>query len=270
MPIHPRDFEVVCKAIAEDAGIILRPGKEYLVESRLVPLVKSEGYDSVEGLIGHLRTGSRHLRAVVVDAMTTNETSFFRDAAPFEIIQESVLPSLFESRSATKSLRVWCAASSSGQEPVSLALLIRDRFPQMAKWDIKITATDISESMLERCREGVYSQLEVARGLPSPLLTKYFNKRGEAWQLRDEIREMIEYRRLNLANRFPPMPQMDMVMIRNVLIYFDDELKEQILANIAKVLKPDGFLFLGSTETPRGAGFLRVKAHRTSYYQLAA
>jgi len=202
--------------------------------------------------------------------MTTNETSFFRDFHPFEDLKKIVLPALIARRSAERELRIWCAASSSGQEPYSLAMLIRESFPKLVSWKVHILATDLSTDILARAREGRYSQLEVNRGLPATLLVKYFEKRGCDWYLRDDIREMVEYQIVNLAGPWPFLPAMDIVMIRNVLIYFSVETKKEILAKVRRVLMPDGYFFLGAAETTFGidTSFERVQLERATCYQV--
>jgi len=205
-----------------------------------------------------------------VEAMTTNETSFFRDFHPFEGLKKFVLPDLIARRAAERELTVWCAASSSGQEPYSLAMLIRENLPQLVSWRIRILATDLSSDVLARAREGRYSQLEVNRGLPASLLVKYFEKRGCDWYLRDDIRNMVDFQIVNLASAWPFLPPMDIVMLRNVLIYFGVETKKDILAKVRRVLRPDGYLFLGGSETTFSIddSFERVQLERATCYRV--
>jgi chemotaxis protein methyltransferase CheR len=189
------------------------------------------------------------LHRQAVEALTTNETSFFRDFHPFEALKKFALPDLIARRAAERELSIWCAACSSGQEPYSLAMLIREGFPQLASWKVTILGTDLSTEILARAREGRYSQLEVNRGLPASLLVKYFQKQGGEWYLRDDIRRMVDYQSVNLASAWPFLLPVDVVMMRNVLIYFGVETKKEILAKMRRVLKPDGYLFLGAAET---------------------
>ena len=209
-----------------------------------------------------------HRRAV--EAMTTNETSFFRDFHPFEGSRNSCCRISSLGERAERALTIWCAASSSGQEPYSLAMLIRENFPQLASWKVHILATDLSTEILARAREGRYSQLEVNRGLPATLLVKYFQKRGCDWYLRDDIRNMVDYQIVNLANAWPVLPPMDIVMIRNVLIYFGVETKKEILAKVRRVLKPDGYFFLGAAETTFSIddSFERAQFERATCYRV--
>jgi chemotaxis protein methyltransferase CheR len=234
-------------------------------------LARREGFASINLLVQKLQAEPFHgLHRLAVEAMTTNETSFFRDFNPFEALRKSVLPDLIARRSADRALSIWCAASSSGQEPYSLSMLIRENFPALLNWKIRILATDLSTDILARAREGRYSQLEVNRGLPASLLVKYFQKRGCDWFLRDDIRAMVDYQVLNLSNAWPAMPPMDIVMIRNVLIYFGIETKKEILAKVRKVLKPDGYFFLGGAETTFSIddSYERVQFERSTCYRI--
>jgi chemotaxis protein methyltransferase CheR len=210
------------------------------------------------------------LHRQAVEAMTTNETSFFRDFHPFEALRKFVLPELIPRRTAERELNIWCGASSSGQEPYSVAMLIRENFPQLMSWKTRILATDLSADILARAREGRYSQLEVNRGLPASLLVKYFQKRAGDWYLRDDVRRMVDYQIVNLATAWPLLPPMDIVMIRNVLIYFGLETKREILAKVQRLLKPDGYLFLGAAETTFGINdsFERIQFERATCYQI--
>jgi chemotaxis protein methyltransferase CheR len=250
MPIDQNDFDYIRQLVLRHSAIVLDSGKEYLAEARLSSVASDKGLDSVHGLVTELRRGSfGELHKNVIEAMTTNETSFFRDIHPFNALRDIVLPELIERRQTARAIRIWCAASSSGQEPYSIAMIIREHFPQLGGWRVEIVATDLSVAMLERARSGVYSQLEINRGLPAAYLVKYFTNKGIDWHIDPSIRNMVDYRELNLAEPWPPMPEMDIVFIRNVLIYFDVETKKAILGRIRKNLKNDGFLFLGGAET---------------------
>lgn len=270
MNLTKNEFDVIRGLVRERAGIVLEEGKEYLVESRMAALLRTKVIASLGDLMKGLGEKSKDVEELVVDALTTNETSFFRDGKPWELLRECILPELVERCRAKREINIWCAASSSGQEPVSLALLMRDSFPEIANWNVRIVATDISEDMLERCRSGIYSQLEVSRGLPSSMLVRYFEKEGVKWKVSAAVRKMIEYRWLNLMEPLPILPPIDLVMIRNVLIYFDEETKLGILGRIQKVLRPNGYLMLGTAETARSAPFDRVKNEKSSYYVVAA
>lgn len=246
------DFDLICEVVRREAAIVLEPGKEYLAENRLHPVARRLGFDDIAGLVSRLRLGDRSLTAEVVDALTTNETSFFRDGHPWETLREHVLPELFERRRSTRSLNVWFAAASSGQEPYSFAMLLEEHFPREARdWSIRMIGTDISPTMLERCRSGRYSQIEVNRGLPAKLLVEHFERDGLSFVIADHLRERFEFELLNLSApaTWTWLPTFDLVFIRNVLIYFDVATKRQILGDVRRVMADDGALLLGASET---------------------
>lgn len=250
MPVSNSDFNYIRELVFERSAIVLEEGKEYLVESHIGPVAKTEGFETIERLVEALRKNTHNgLQTKVIEALTTNETSFYRDIHPFETLKNIILPDLIKSREDTKELNIWCAASSSGQEPYSIAMLIQENFPALLNWKINFIASDISEEMLDRCRSGKYSQLEVNRGLPASHLIKYFKKDGPAWIIKKEIRERIQFQYVNLSHELPYLPKMDIVFLRNVLIYFDIEMKKKVLKQLKSVLKPDGYLFLGGAET---------------------
>jgi len=272
MSLTAPDFDYLCQVIRTDSAIVLESGKEYLFESRLQPVAKRNGMTDIGELVRQVRSGSRQLRSEVVDAMTTNETSFFRDGHPWETLAGEVLPALFAARPGQQ-LTIWCAACSSGQEPYTLSLLLRERFPsECAGGRVRVVATDLSPSMLDRARLARYSQLEVNRGVPAQLLAKWFARKGMDWVLHDDIRSMVELRTLNLADKVTWAtlpPQFDLVFLRNVLIYFDAPTKVQILEEVRRRLRPTGVLFLGSSETTLGLTecFTRAQSGPTIYYR---
>lgn len=244
------EFDYLRELVKTNAAIAIDAQREYLMEARLAPVAEREGFASVSALIARLRSQSEgDLHWKVVEAMTTNETSFFRDVKPFDALRKVILPQLIQARQDERKLSIWCGASSSGQEPYSMAILLREHFPALLGWNIQIIASDISSEMLAKARQGVYTQLEVNRGLPATLLVKYFKRNGTEWRLDEKVRKMVDYRRINLAGPWPFMPPVDLVMLRNVMIYFPVETKKQILRGIRQVLRPDGFLFLGTAET---------------------
>jgi len=250
VPLDSTDFEFVSSLVLKRSAIVLEPEKKYLVESRLLPLAQREGLSSIAELVAQMRANSLNgLHQKVVEAMTTNETSFFRDLNPFEALRKVVLPDMFQRRAAERRLHIWCGASSTGQEPYSIALLLREHFARFADWKIGIVATDLSTDVLARARLGCYSQLEVNRGLPAPLLVKYFQRQGTEWRLKEEVRRQVEFRQLNLIDGAWGISAADIVFIRNVLIYFDVSTKKAILQRIRQVMRPDGYLFLGGAET---------------------
>jgi chemotaxis protein methyltransferase CheR len=274
--ITATQFDHLRDMVLKESAIVLEPGKEYLVESRLAPIARREGLGSVADLVQRLITApSVKLKSEIIDAMTTNETSFFRDVHPWQTLKEEVLPKLIEARRIERRLTVWCAAASSGQEPYSLAMLLRDNFPDIVRsWDVKIIATDLSDSMLYRCREGIYSQLEVNRGLPAPMLIRNFQREGADWRIDPELRRMVDVRTCNLAQpaSYPrAASRFDIVFIRNVLIYFDDATKTRILNETSSRMHSDGYLLLGSSEVSISSStrLVRHQFGRTIYFQPA-
>lgn len=267
----PQDFDYVCRLVRDKSAIVLEPGKEYLVETRLLPIARQMQLASVGDLISRLRSlPDNGLHARVIEAMVTTETSFFRDLHPFETLRATVLPGLIRSRQTERRIDVWCAASSTGQEPYSFAILVREHFPELRGWQVNITATDLSNEVLARAREGRYNQIEVNRGLPAPLMVKYFRQHGPNWELCEEVRRMVEFRQMNLAKPWPLMPRVDLVFLRNVMIYFDVETKKSILGRVARMLRPDGYLLLGGAETTFNLddSFSRAENLKGGFYKL--
>ena len=267
------DFAYVRELLRERTAVVLGDDKDYLVESNLMPIVYEDGFESLTELIAQLRAvpySPLHQR--VVEAMTNNETSFFRDLHPFEALKRTLLPALVENRKASRTLNIWSAVCSSGQEPYSIAMILRDSFPELSQWTLNIFASDISESMLKRAQGGLYSQHEVNRGLPVTLLLKYFEKQGHDWQISNDLRHMVTFRAINLAAHWPFLPNMDVIFLRNVLIYFDVETKKTILKKMRRLLQPDGYLILGSAETTLNLdeAFQRIDINRASCYQVLA
>jgi chemotaxis protein methyltransferase CheR len=271
MTITATDFDYISSLVRDRSAIVLETGKEYLIEARLLPLAKERGAGTVAALVHELRRSPGGvLRDLVVEAMTTNETSFFRDVHPFIALSEHVLPDLVRARSGERSLNIWCAACSSGQEPYTVAMLVHDVVGADPSWRVRLLATDLSPAMLTRTKEGVYTQFEVNRGLPANRLIRHFRKQGLHWQVEESLRRMVETRILNLNEDFPSMPRMDIVFLRNVLIYFDIETKRRILARVRKVLRPDGYLILGGAETTLNLddSFERLQIGRAPVYRL--
>lgn len=269
--VTPADVAALARVLHSACGLVLDADKDYLVKSRLLPVATRHGFASIRLLIERLKSAApRELLTEVVNAMVTTETSFFRDLHPFTTLQQRVLPELLERRRHVRRLNVWCAASSSGQEPYSLAMLLREYFPELESWQIHLWATDISQDMLQRCRTGRYSQIEVNRGLPTPLLLKWFQQEGAHWQLADSIRRTVQFSQLNLVETWPTMPAWDLICLRNVMIYFDNEAKRSILERVSRVLSTDGFLLLGGAETTFQLhdGFEPVETLRAGFYRL--
>jgi chemotaxis protein methyltransferase CheR len=266
-----QDFDFIRKLLRERSAIFLEDGKQYLVESRLAPIVRELKLESIAKLVEVLRAPlSNGLQQQVVEALVTNETTFFRDLHPFEALRKAVIPELVRKRQDERRLNIWCAACSTGQEPYSLALLLREHFPDLVGWKVNILATDLSRNVLARAREGCYSQIEVNRGLPAALLVKHFRQHGASWQLHDDLRGMVDFQELNLARAWPPLPRMDLVFLRNVMIYFDVETKKAILGRMVNVLRSDGYLLLGGAETTFNLhdSYRRLEQFKTGFYQL--
>lgn len=271
MPITATEFGCVSDLVRQRSAIVLEPGKEYLVEARLMTLARMEGFLNLEALLSKLcHQPTPELQRKVVEAMTTNETSFFRDLHPFEALKRQLLPELIQKRESGRRLYIWSAACSSGQEPYSIAIIIRELFPVLLNWNLRLFATDLSSAMVARAREAVFSQIEINRGLPAPLLVKYFEKEGLLWRANLNLRKMTEFRELNLAEPWPALPEMDIIFLRNVLIYFDTATKKDILGRLRRVLRPDGYLFLGGAETTFNLddGFERIQVGQASLYRL--
>jgi len=267
--ISPQAFTFVRELVRAESAIVLESGKEYLVESRLVPLARAAGHPDVDAYVADLskrRTPSALKQ--VVEALTTNETSWFRDSDPFTALRQTVFPALAKTR-ANRTLRIWAGACSSGQEPYSIIMTALDT-PELAGWKVELVATDLSEEMLDRSRKGEYSQLEVNRGLPATTLVRHFERAGLNWRINQSIRERVEFRSLNLTRPFPPMGRFDVVFLRNVLIYFDLPTKRDVLKRVRQVMAPDGHLFLGAAEMTMGVddAWERVPAGRSSVYRI--
>jgi chemotaxis protein methyltransferase CheR len=250
--VTPPDYEYLRKLLKDQSGLDLSADKQYLIESRLVPLSRKAGLAGIPELVQKMKAGSASLVAQVVEAMTTNETFFFRDKIPFDHFRQSIMPGILKARAARKSIRIWCAAGSTGQEPYSLAMCLKEMESQLAGWRVEIIATDLSQEVLEKSKTGLYSQFEVQRGLPIQLLVKYFKQNGEFWQINPDIRAMVQHRALNLLHDFSQLGTFDVIFCRNVLIYFDQDTKISIFSRLCKIMEPDGFLVLGAAETVVG------------------
>lgn len=247
------DFDIYKDLLKEKSGLVLTQDKSYLLESRLNPVAKKWGYASLDAMTMAIHgVPDKELIRDIVEAMTTNETSFFRDTRPFDIFKETVLTYMKSARTSRRSIRIWCAAASSGQEPYTIAMILKDAAAAFPGWNFEIVATDISHDILDQAREGRYTQFEVQRGLPIQLLMKYFKQEGDRWQISDDIRKMVKYDYFNLLEPMTKLGTFDVIFCRNVLIYFDEATKGMVLGNMAKQLEKDGFLFLGGAETVLG------------------
>ncbi len=246
------DFDYLRELVHQQTGVLLEPHKDYLAELHLNQLASQTGFESVTAFTEHLKQKPlNRLHIQSVESLLINETLFFRDYYPFEALQKVVLPALIQSRSSQRSITIWSAACSTGQEPYSIAMLIRESFPELSNWKIHLIATDFSQRSLDRAKTGQYTSLETSRGLPPGMRDRYFRQMGGSWQIIDEIRQMVEFRQLNLIhpwNLLSPA-QVDVIFLRNVLIYFNVETKRSVLNKIQLYLRKDGYLFLGAGET---------------------
>ena len=248
----PPDYEYLRKFLKDRSGLDLSAEKHYLIESRLLPLARKSGLDGIGELVQKLKAGSALFVSQVVEAMTTNETFFFRDKVPFDHFREVIMPELLQARANRKSIRIWCAAGSTGQEPYSLAMCLKEMNAALSGWRVEILATDLSQDVLEKSKAGIYSQFEVQRGLSIQMLVKYFKQTGELWQINADMRAMVHHRQLNLLHDFAQLGAFDVIFCRNVLIYFDQDRKVNIFNRLARATEPDGFLVLGAAETVVG------------------
>jgi chemotaxis protein methyltransferase CheR len=272
MSVAAGDFDYIAQLLRQRSAIVLEPGKEYLVESRLLPIARKVGDGSVSDLVARLRAEPDDgLQHAVVDAMTTNETSWFRDRHPFDAIGSRILPDLLARRAAERQLSIWSAGCSSGQEPYSVAMVLHAQLALHPGWQVRVLGTDLSREMLAKASAGRYGQLEVNRGLPATMLVNHFERSGTDWVVKEHIRRLVEFRWLNLAEPAEPaLPRFDVVLLRNVLIYFDQETKQRVLARVRRVLRPDGYLFLGGAETTLNVddAFEPVQYDRATCYRL--
>ncbi len=283
------DYEYLRKLLKDNSGLDLSADKQYLIESRLLPLARKANLADIGELVQKLKSGSSVFIGQVVEAMTTNETFFFRDKVPFDHFRDSIMPEIIKARTGRRSIRIWCAAGSTGQEPYSLAMCVKEMSSALSGWRVEIVATDISQEVLEKSKAGIYSQFEVQRGLPIQMLVKYFKQNGDLWQINPDIRSMVQHKQLNLLHDFSQLGVFDIIFCRNVLIYFDQETKINIFARLAKIMEPDGFLVLGAAETvvgltdvfkpfperrglyrPSGAGAGAAKAGATTWPKVSA
>ncbi|MCW5704613.1 MAG: protein-glutamate O-methyltransferase CheR [Bradyrhizobium sp.] len=247
----PSDYDYLRKLLKERSGLDLSAEKQYLVEGRLLPLARKAGVPGIPELVQKMKGGAQALTTEVVEAMTTNETFFFRDKIPFDYLKDFVLPALIKARAAKRVLRIWCAASSTGQEPYSIAMVLKET-PALAGWRTEIIGTDLSQEVLEKSKAGLYSQFEVQRGLPIQMLVKYFKQNGEFWQINPDIRAMVQHKQLNLLQDFSHLGTFDVIFCRNVLIYFDQPTKTAIFERMSRIIEPDGVLVLGAAESVVG------------------
>jgi chemotaxis protein methyltransferase CheR len=271
MVISTSDFQFLCQLIYKHSAVVLHAEKTYLAELYLQPIAESAGFATIADLVTYLRNQPfNSLHHQVIESLVTNETSFFRDTHPFEALKKYVLPELINQRTIERSLNIWCAACSNGQEPYSIAMLIKEHFPTLANWSVRLLASDFSSKVLAKAKQGRYNQLEIQRGLPKNFRDRYFEKIDHDWQIKNEILEIVEFQQINLRQSWPLFPKSDVIFLRNVLIYFDIPTKKALLQKIKQQLSPDGYLFLGNAETTihLDESFKRVQFDKAICYQL--
>lgn len=264
----PADYDYLRKLVKERSGLVLSADKQYLVESRLLPVAHRAGLVSLSELVVKLKNARNEALVVeIAEAMTTNESFFFRDKLPFEHFRNTIMPALLAARSPGRPIRIWCAAAATGQEPYSLAISLKEMGDQIRGHEIEIVATEFASQILEKARSGLFSQFEVQRGLPIQLLVKYFDQVGGSWQITPNVRAMVQFRLFNLLHEFTHLGRFDLVFCRNVLIYFDHETKTQVLDRMGRITEPDGYLVLGAAETVVGLtdSFRPLPDHRGLY-----
>jgi chemotaxis protein methyltransferase CheR len=251
--VTPDQYEYLGRFLKERSGLVLLPQKQYLVESRLMPVVRRNGLGDLGALLYRLKApDAEPLRVAVTEAMTINESFFFRDKIPFDRFRDTILPALIEARALRKRVRIWCAAAATGQEPYSLAMILREAAERLEGWRVEILATDINNEMIEKARAGLYTQFDVQRGLPIQMLIRHFEQVGELWRIKEDIRRMVQFRQFNLLEDFSSLGVFDVVFCRNVLIYFDNSTKTAVFERLVRSLARDGFLVLGAAETVVG------------------
>ncbi len=251
--IAPNDYEFLRQLLLKRSGLALAENKQYLLDGRLAPVMREHGLASMAELVIKLRSANNErLERALVEAMTTNESFFFRDKVPFDNFTSVMLPKFLATRSPGRTIRIWCAAASTGQEPYSLAILIKENAAKVAGWRFEIIGTDLSQEVLDRATAGVYSQFEVQRGLSIQHLMRHFTKVGDNWQIHPDLRAMVQFRTHNLLAPFSHLGLFDIIFCRNVLIYFDPPTKSEVLMRLAKAMTPDGYLVLGGAETVVG------------------
>jgi chemotaxis protein methyltransferase CheR len=269
--LQPEAISWVCATVRSRSAIELDVSKSYLIEARLAPVAKQNGFADIDELIQAVKAKRKvGLEAQLVEAMTTNETSFFRDLHPFETLRKTLFPEIRARNAARKTLNIWSAACSTGQEIYSVAMHLQEHFPELPSWKVQLVGTDLSDEVLAKAKAAKFSQIEVNRGLPAALLVKNFQRQGMQWELRPEIRNMATFTKLNLIERWPVLPAMDIVFLRNVLIYFAPDVKRMILEKVRKVMAPQGVLFLGGAETTMGLDncFERIQTDNSVYYRM--
>jgi len=270
-PPNQLAYDYIRSLVHQHAAIVINKDQDYLIDSRVEQVLTSQGISSFDELVSLLDNNPfGQLHQCVVTAFTVKETSFFRDSHVFDVLKRQILPQLFQKKTAEKKINIWCAACSYGQEAYSLAMLIHEMLMKYHHWSVELIASDISSQALEKAQQGIYSNLEVQRGLKPWLQKKYFTQTPEGWHVHDEIRRMVTFKQINIADSWPTLSCMDIVLMRNLLIYFDAEAKKRVLNRIAKIIHPDGYLFVGAAETiiDLDSPFQLISPNNIVYYQL--
>ena len=271
MNVHPSDFKLIAELLKKRSGLNLNEDKSYLIESRLMPVARAHHMQDLSQLCDAIRANANApIVTEIIEAMTTNESSFFRDNKPFEQLRQTILPMVMRDRAATRKLRIWSAASSTGQEPYTISMCLKDNTAKMAGWQVDIQASDLAQKVVDRAKQGIFTQFEAQRGLPIQLLIKYFTQLPDTnWQLKDEIRNTVKFFQFNLLDDYGRLGKFDIIFCRNVLIYFDDNDKKRVAEKMASALTPKGILILGSTETLQDAkGQFTAMTELRGAYQL--
>ncbi len=249
MACSDADYAYLRELVLEQSANLIDPSRNLLFDTRLTPIARTAGATNLSGLVDMLRVDrTEHLHRTVAEAMTINETSFFRDVRPFEVLRTTILPAVIAQRPGERKLRIWSAASSTGQEAYSIAMLLLEHFPELARWDVKIIGSDISRSVIEYAQRGRYRRIEVNRGLPARFLLKYFERDGDEWEISPKVKQLCEFCYVNLCAHFPLLPLFDIVMLRNVLLYFPQQDRSCVFADVYRQMQPQGYLLLGNAE----------------------
>lgn len=262
------DYAYLRELVLEQSANLIDPSRNLLFDTRLTPIARTAGASNLSGLVDLLRVDrTEHLHRAVAEAMTINETSFFRDIRPFEALRRTILPAIIEQREHDRKLRIWSAASSTGQEAYSIAMLLTEHFPELSRWDVKIVGSDISRPVLDYARRARFRRIEVNRGLPARMLLKYSERFGDEWEIVPRVRQLCEFRYVNLCAPFPPLPEFDVVLLRNVLLYFPQQDRSCVFADIYRQMQPQGYLLLGNAEQAEDStDQFKTEIEADSYY----
>jgi chemotaxis protein methyltransferase CheR len=268
MACSDSDYAYLRQLVLSQSANLIDPSRNALFETRLQPIAQRSGASTLKDFVSILRVDrTPHLHRAVAEAMTINETSFFRDGKPFDLLREKILPDLIAKNSATRKLRIWSAANSTGQEAYSLAMLISEHFPELAGWDVKIVGTDISTKVIEYAQRGRYRRMEVNRGLPARMLVKYMERHDDEWEVAPALRSMCEFQYANLCAPLPELPVFDLVLLRNVLLYFPQQDRNCVFSDVYRQMAPGGYLLLGSAEQAEDSTDLfKVEFDRDCYF----